>query len=482
MKQFVGLAIVLKMSSKKQNRYPWFHFIKVARLSALLFFGTISISIYFTYKSFPEMVSELENFIIWKILPVCFIAYILFLVSYYMITKKLGGIIQRIESFKHDIPYGENLKLMYKQDEWAHLDEALKQVVNRIESQINLFKDENEKFTAILESINDQIIAIDQFESVMFYNTKFKAKFIDARPKAEITPKLWHYIENQEILDAFRKVLKSGETIVLTDLVFSLKSQRVYNLTISPLRRADKKISGVLGVFYDVTKMKKTEQMRVDFVANVSHEIRTPLTSIKGFTQVLAGQKNKIDPDLHVFLEKILFNTERMISLFNDLLNLSVIESQNKFKFDSIELTPLIESVSESIRTNYSAKKPKFTLDLQVEKVLGNEKMIEQVITNLLDNACKYCETPEVSVLTYNKDNKSYIEVSDNGPGISDTHLERIFERFYRVDASRESQRGTGLGLSIVKHIINKHNGKIWAESNQGHGTKFTIELPQNTN
>lgn len=428
------------------------------------------------------MVSELENLIIWKILPVCFIAYILFLVSYYMITKKLGGIIQRIESFKHDIPYGENLKLMYKQDEWAHLDEALKQVVNRIESQINLFKDENEKFTAILESINDQIIAIDQFESVMFYNTKFKAKFIDARPKAEITPKLWHYIENQEILDAFRKVLKSGETIVLTDLVFSLKSQRVYNLTISPLRRADKKISGVLGVFYDVTKMKKTEQMRVDFVANVSHEIRTPLTSIKGFTQVLAGQKNKIDPELHVFLEKILFNTERMISLFNDLLNLSVIESQNKFKFDSIELTPLIESVSESIRTNYSAKKPKFTLDLQVEKVLGNEKMIEQVITNLLDNACKYCETPEVSVLTYNKDNKSYIEVSDNGPGISDTHLERIFERFYRVDASRESQRGTGLGLSIVKHIINKHNGKIWAESNQGHGTKFTIELPQNTN
>ena len=425
------------------------------------------------------MSHRLDELIFWNVLPVCAIAYALFLYSYYRITRGLGSIIYQIESFKNEIPYGENLKLIYKKDEWAHLDEALKQLINRVESQIPLFRDENEKFTALLDSINDQIIAIDQFESILFYNSKFKTKFIDTRKRTEITPKLWHYIENEEILNSFRKVLSSGETIVLRDLVFSLKSQRIYNLTISPLRKSDKKISGVLGVFYDVTDMKKTEQMRVDFVANVSHEIRTPLTSIKGFTQLLSGQKNKIDPELHVFLEKILFNTERMISLFNDLLNLSVIESQNKLVFDSIELCSLIESVSESIQTNYRTKNPKITLDLQVEKILGNEKMIEQVVTNLLDNACKYSDKPEVTLSTYNKNQKSYIKVSDNGPGISDQHLERIFERFYRVDASREAQRGTGLGLSIVKHIVNKHNGKIWAESNGGLGTSFTIELPQ---
>lgn len=467
------------MSSKNIKRYPWFHFIKVARLSATLFFGTIGLSIYFVYETFPKMITQIDHLIIWNVIPLCVLAYSLFLFFYYQMTKKMGNIIYQIESFKQDIPYGENLKLIYKQDEWGHIDGALKQLIHRIETQSSLFKDDNEKFTAILESINDHIIAVDPFETILFYNSKFKTKFIDTRPRTEITSKLWHYIDNEEILVAFRKVMRSGETIVLRDLNFSKSSQRFYNLTISPIRKADKQISGVLGVFYDMTEMKKTEQMRVDFVANVSHEIRTPLTSIKGFTQVLAGQKAKIDPELHAFLEKILFNTERMISLFNDLLNLSVIESQNRFVFDSIELSQLIESVSDSIKTNYVSKNPQFNLDLQVEKILGNEKMIEQVITNLLDNACKYSDHPVITVETFNNNQKSFIRVTDNGPGISQQHLERIFERFYRVDASRESQRGTGLGLSIVKHIINKHNGKIWATSTEKEGTVFTIELPQ---
>ncbi|MFY7992889.1 MAG: sensor histidine kinase [Bacteriovoracaceae bacterium] len=467
------------MSSKNTKRYPWFHFIKVARLSAILFFGTIALSIYFVYQAFPKMITQIDHLIIWNVIPSCVLAYSLFLFFYYQITKKMGNIIYQIESFKQDIPYGENLKLIYKQDEWGHIDGALKQLINRIETQSSLFKDDNEKFTAILESINDHIIAVDPFETILFYNSKFKAKFIDTRLRTEITSKLWHYIDNEEILAAFRKVMRSGETVVLRDLNFSKSSHRFYNLTISPIRKADKQISGVLGVFYDMTEMKKTEQMRVDFVANVSHEIRTPLTSIKGFTQVLSGQKSKIDPELHAFLEKILFNTERMISLFNDLLNLSVIESQNRFVFDSIELSQLIESVSDSIKANYVSKNPQFILDLEVERILGNEKMIEQVITNLLDNACKYSDHPVIKVETFNNNQKSFIRVSDNGPGISEQHLERIFERFYRVDASRESQRGTGLGLSIVKHVVTKHNGKIWATSTEKEGTVFTIELPQ---
>lgn len=468
------------MFSKNRKRYPWFHFIKVARLSALIFLGAISLSIFFVYQAFPAMVFELEGIIIWKIIPICLFAYFFFLFCYYSMTQKLGSIIHQIESFKQDIPYGENLKLLYKRDEWNHLDEALRKLTHRIETQINLFKDENEKMTAILESINDLIIAVDPFETILFYNSKFEKKFIDPRPRVEITSKLWHYIEDKEIIEAFRKVMVSGETIVLRDLTFSVQSQRFYNLTISPIRRADKKISGVLGVFYDVSEMKKTEQMRVDFVANVSHEIRTPLTSIKGYTQLLSGQKTKIDSELHVFLEKILFNTERMISLFNDLLNLSVIESQNQFKFEEIELISLIESVASSVQTNYASRNPSITMNLQIHKILGNEKLIEQVMTNLLDNACKYTECrPSIDIQTYQRNKKSYITVSDNGPGIPPAHLERIFERFYRVEASRETQRGTGLGLSIVKHIVNKHDGKIWAESSENKGTKFIIELPQ---
>ena len=109
----------------------------------------------------------------------------------------------------------------------------------------------------------------------------------------------------------------------------------------------------------------------------------------------------------------------------------------------------------------------------------GDDRLMEQVISNLVDNACKYSgDTISINISTFAKGNKGYISIADDGPGISKEHIQRIFERFYRVDSSRETTRGTGLGLSIVKHIISKHGGKIWAESEETHGTKFVIELP----
>jgi two-component system phosphate regulon sensor histidine kinase PhoR len=219
--------------------------------------------------------------------------------------------------------------------------------------------------------------------------------------------------------------------------------------------------------------------MRVDFVANVSHEIRTPLTSIKGYTQLLESQKSKVDPELHIFLEKIITNTERMISLFNDLLNLSVIESKNIMKFEEFDLKDLIYTIAGNIRTNYPNKKVNITKDIQLTTITGDERLMEQVISNLIDNACKYSgDTIAIKIHTFSKDNMGYIAVADDGPGIPKEHIQRIFERFYRVDSSRETSRGTGLGLSIVKHIITKHGGRIWAETEEPHGTKFIIELP----
>jgi two-component system phosphate regulon sensor histidine kinase PhoR len=219
--------------------------------------------------------------------------------------------------------------------------------------------------------------------------------------------------------------------------------------------------------------------MRVDFVANVSNEIRTPLTSIKGYTQLLESQKAKIDPELHLFMDKIISNTERMISLFNDLLNLSVIESKDIMKVEELELKELIQTVASNIKTNYPAKKIDINFDIQLQKLSADNRLIEQVISNLIDNACKYSgEKLTVTIATYAKGSQGYISVGDDGPGISKEHIQRIFERFYRVDSSREASRGTGLGLSIVKHIIAKHGGKIWAESEGEKGTKFIIELP----
>jgi two-component system phosphate regulon sensor histidine kinase PhoR len=220
--------------------------------------------------------------------------------------------------------------------------------------------------------------------------------------------------------------------------------------------------------------------MRVDFVANVSHEIRTPLTSIKGFTQILQKQSEKIDPSLHPFLEKIVGSTERMISLFNDLLNLSVIESRNDLKMEEFSLNDIVEDTEGNIKASYPEKSLKIESDLRIKIMRGDQRLIEQVILNLCDNACKYSEDSVTIVISSEMVGQNLrLSINDNGPGIAKEHLSRIFERFYRVDASRESLRGTGLGLAIVKQIISKHKGKIWAESEGiGFGTIFFIEIP----
>ena len=122
------------------------------------------------------------------------------------------------------------------------------------------------------------------------------------------------------------------------------------------------------------------------------------------------------------------------------------------------------------------------TYDLKLENIYGDRRLLEQVVSNLLDNACKYAgDKIDITISTYQIEDRSYLRVSDNGPGIAKEHLQRIFERFYRIDTSRESSRGTGLGLSIVKHIIAKHGGRIWAESKDTRGSSFIIELPYHT-
>lgn len=431
--------------------------------------------------SLKDDMNRFDRVIFFRIVPFALLSYIIFLLLFYQATKPLGGILNKVEQFKVEIPFNKNLQLLYKKDEWARIQEALDMADLQLKTQVLNVKIENEKIAAILESIYDNIIAIDQFETVLFYNSNFKRNFMKTREYQEILPKIWHTFKDETILKAFRSVLKSGETAALKGLTFqsSLIPHRFFDLTITPLRNAEGKISGALGVFYDVTEMKLTEQMRVDFVANVSHEIRTPLTSIKGYTQLLEAQKAKVDPDLHVFLEKIITNTERMISLFNDLLNLSVIESKNIMKVEELELGELIRSISGNISTNYPQKNIRIIEDIKLPVIKGDQRLMEQVLSNLMDNACKYSGNDiDVKISTFAKDDKAYIIVSDNGPGISKEHIPRIFERFYRIDSSREASRGTGLGLSIVKHIIAKHGGRIWLESQEESGSHFVIELP----
>src|SRR5690606_27600082 len=347
------------------------------------------------------------------------------------------------------------------------IEEALIKADQRFQSQIQEVKLENEKNAAILESISDDIIAIDRFETILFFNRKFENSFMKRRSGLDINRKLWHIFED-DVLKAFRSVLKSGTPVSLrrARIPSFQKADRYYDLSITPLKSANGIINGALGVLHDVTEFKLAEQMRVDFVANVSHEIRTPLTSIKGFTQILQGQTDKVDPSLHPFMDKIVANTERMISLFNDLLSLSVIESRNEIQREEVDLEEIVSITKDNIIASYPDLKITLRSELEVEKIYGDYRLLEQVILNLSDNACKYAQNKVNLLISSRKNGKNvHISIKDDGPGIPREHLSRIFERFYRIDASREALRGTGLGLSIVKQVIQKHRGRIWAES-----------------
>lgn len=449
---------------KSRSSYPWFFFLRTIQLSLFILFPVL------------VAVAIIDDSVFLRILPLALIGQVIFIFLFYRTTRPLGTILSKVQKFRGDSPLDQDIRLLYQKDEWSKIETALNDADSKLQDQIIQSKVENEKTGAILESIYDAIVAIDPFETLLFSNTNFRKNFI-ADKESGIIPKLWHVFSHEEILDTFRNVLGNG--LPKTQKALAHKN-RYYDLTVTPLRGIDGKVIGALGVFHDVTDFKLTEQMRVDFVANVSHEIRTPLTSIKGYSQVLVANKSKFPEEFESFLTKIVANTERMIALFNDLLNLSVIESKELTSQEDVDLSSTMGVITPNIKTNYPEKKIQFVKDFEVPTVFGDPRLIEMVLTNLIDNACKYSgDEIQITVSSRESAGKTILTVKDNGPGIPKEHLARIFERFYRVDSSREAKRGTGLGLSIVKHIIMKHDGRIWAESEgPGKGTTFVVELP----
>ena len=234
-----------------------------------------------------------------------------------------------------------------------------------------------------------------------------------------------------------------------------------------------------------IAALKRAEKMRIDFVANVSHELRTPLTSIKGYTETLIedlAQGRAADPE---FLNIILKNSNRLLSLINDLLDLSAIESGADHLHPAlIDLKEFSGTVLDALQHNAEKKNTEITLDVKTPQLIADPKRTEQVMVNLVENAIKYCPNGSMIRISWEEftsdaGREILLKVSDNGPGIPEKHLDRLFERFYRIDKGRSREMGgTGLGLSIVKHILQRHHGSIEVESTLGQGTTFICRFP----
>jgi two-component system phosphate regulon sensor histidine kinase PhoR len=243
---------------------------------------------------------------------------------------------------------------------------------------------------------------------------------------------------------------------------------------------------GTLLVFHDLTRLKQLESARKEFVANVSHELRTPLSLIKGYVETLLdGAKD--NPEVSdKFLQTIDRNAERLKLLIEDLLTISELESgRMKISVESLDLRPVVAKVFADFKSRAVAKNVELVDEVDDLRVRADSDRLEQVLGNLIDNAIKYGRSEgHVKVGARPVEHGQVeIEVRDDGPGIPPEALDRVFERFYRVDKARSrEQGGTGLGLSIVKHIVQSHGGRVWARSELGHGASFYFTLPQDSN
>ena len=373
-------------------------------------------------------------------------------------------------------------------DELRHLAGALNAMASQLDGRIKAITAQRNEQEAILASMTEGVIAIDASEHILSVNKAAASLFsIDAR--SALTKLLAEVLRNSMFQQFARKILEnteaSEEDIAVPSMYDGLTGgDRILQLHGNVLRDGEGRCIGAVLVASDVTRLRRLEKMRKEFVANVSHELRTPLTTIKGFVETLLAGAIDSKEETVRFLTIIAGQAERLTSLVEDLLTLALIEREEENRSPAMETRSIIEVISAAVRDQaVHASRKNITVAMTGDPTITarlNAPLLEQAIGNLIDNAIKYSEPDrEVTVYAAKEDGEIVIAVKDQGMGIPREHLDRIFERFYRVDKARSRKMGgTGLGLSIVKHIAGLHGGRCSVQSEPGKGSIFTITFP----
>ena len=256
--------------------------------------------------------------------------------------------------------------------------------------------------------------------------------------------------------------------------------KRTYDVHIAPIDLDGS--AHAIGVFYDITQIERLEKVRQEFLSNISHELRTPLTSIIAYVETLQDGAIEDPQNNRRFLGIIRRNAERMNCLISDIAELSLIETGNvHLDIRDIKLAPIVDDILASLSSKAAERDITLVSRVPAEATVQADSMrTEQMLTNLIDNAIKFNrDSGTVTVIFSDDEDKILISVTDTGEGIVPENLQRIFERFYRVDRGRTRNiGGTGLGLAIVKHLARLHGGEVFVASTLGRGTTFSIELP----
>lgn len=335
-------------------------------------------------------------------------------------------------------------------------------------------------FEATMSGMREGLLVVDQEMRVVASNVAARRLF-NASPDRLESQRLTQLTRNPDIYSAFLDGLKGQERSGVKIETFG-SGRRVFDLRVVPLKGDGTEPEGAIGVFFDVTQLERLERVRQEFLSNVSHELRTPLTAILTFVETLETDSAD-EEDRNRFLSIIRKNASRMQNLIDDILELSAIEAGTvNVQAKEIDLASLVDDVLMSLEGSASTRGVDLANELEVgTMVLADPVRMEQMLTNLIENAIKFNrEGGRVTVRYEENPNRSRILIEDTGEGIPAQHLERLFERFYRIDRARSRDMGgTGLGLAIVKHLARAHGGEVAVESKLGEGSVFAIELPK---
>ena len=389
-------------------------------------------------------------------------------------ARRITVRIQRVVSFARRIAEGDlGARLALEgEDELTAMEAALNQTAERLGRNFAEIENRRQELATMLDSMQEAVVAINP-EGLVRWSNAVMERIAGTQIRAGRP--LVHSVRDPELLACLRDALEKREA--RSGSATSLASGRIFEINAVPMPSG-----GALAVLHDITRIESAEKSRREFIANVSHELRTPLTSIQGYVETLIEEPQPEKETAREFLGIILKNASRMNRITEDLLALAGVESPDyKLVLQPTRASALVKDAIESLGG--------VVVDSEVELefagapetlVLADPDAMNQVFGNLIENALKYGKNGKrIRVGARLLESEVEFTVKDFGTGIASEHLNRIFERFYRVDKARSRESGgTGLGLAIVKHIVLAHGGRVWAESELGRGAAFHFTLP----
>jgi len=437
--------------------------------------------------------NSIFSLVIAMLQPTLVLILLIIVVSYFMSKSVAKHIVAPINEM--DLAYGE-MKEEY--EELVPLLQRIRKQNILIEKQMEDLQEQQDKFQALTEHMSEGLLVLDKKQEILSYNLA-AVKLLGAARDIDYTGQNFISFDRNQTLRAavvealggcrVQRTLERGERIyqILVNPIVSVETERD-EMPNDQTEKAKKEnrdwVEGVIVIILDETEKEKREQLRREFTSNVSHELKTPLTSISGIAEIIMNGIVKPE-DIGGFAKNIYEEAGRLIGLINDIIFLSKLDEEcMDMGIEQISLRKLAIRTKE--RLQMSCREKNVSIHIVGEEVVieGISSMVEEIIYNLLDNGIKYNKDGGRVVLTLSKiradeEEMAGIIVEDTGIGIPQEALERIFERFYRVDKSHsKAVGGTGLGLSIVKHAVMLHHGKIAVESKEGKGTVFTVNLP----